>query len=262
MDISHLKELKKQSGFTNNQIAELSGIPLSTVNKIFSGVTANPRYATLLAIEEVLVTKEKVPFTYDKLQEMPIMARESAVPYQYHSREYSDKDVARLEEGTRAELIKGQLYMLAAPSRMHQFLLSKIMFQIQKHIEKNKCGCHAYIAPFDVRLFGDNSTVVQPDISVICKKDLLSDRGCEGAPDWLIEVISSSNSKHDYVTKLMQYQKSGVREYWIIDPFQRMTYVYNFENPQLTDSYTYEECVPSSVLQGLEITLEEIEKQY
>ena len=113
MDISHLKELKKQSGFTNNQISELSGIPLSTVNKIFSGVTANPRYATLLAIEEVLVTKEKVPFTYDKLQEMPMMVRESAVPYQYHSREYSDKDVERLEEGVRAELIKGQLYMLS-----------------------------------------------------------------------------------------------------------------------------------------------------
>lgn len=262
MDISDLKKLKKQSGFTNSKISELSGIPLSTVNKIFSGATENPRYATLLAVEEVLVTKEKIPFTYDRIREEPVMLRDSAVPYRYQAREYSGSDLEQLEEGVRAELIKGQLYMLAAPSRMHQFLVSKLVTRINNHIEKNKGGCHVYTSPFDVRLFGNDNTVVQPDILVVCNKDILSDRGCEAAPDWLIEVVSSSNSKHDYVTKLLQYQKAGVREYWIIDPFQRMVYVYNFENPKLTDSYTYDDSISSSVLTGFEVGLNEIERQY
>ena len=79
MDISDLKKLKKEAGLTNAEIAELSGIPVSTVNKIFSGATKNPRYATLLAIEQVLTTKEKIPFTYDKLKEEPSIVRDASV---------------------------------------------------------------------------------------------------------------------------------------------------------------------------------------
>ena len=79
MDIEDLKQMKKQAGLTNQEIADLSGIPVSTVNKIFSGATKNPRYASLLAIEQVLAKKEKIPFYYDDLKEEPAILREETV---------------------------------------------------------------------------------------------------------------------------------------------------------------------------------------
>ena len=108
MDISDLKKLKKEAGLTNAEIAELSGIPVSTVNKIFSGATKNPRYATLLAIEQVLTTKEKIPFTYDKLKEEPAIVRDASAPYMYSAREYDGEDIEKLSEWSRAELINGK----------------------------------------------------------------------------------------------------------------------------------------------------------
>ena len=256
MDIFELKEKKKASGMTNQEIAELSGIPVSTVNKIFSGATANPRYSTLLAIEEVLVTREKLPFTYDHLMERPMMVQECSAPYRYRARAYREEDIEKLEEGIRAELIQGHLYMLAAPNRFHQYILAELLFQIQSHIKANKGKCHVYPAPFDVRIFGDDSAVFQPDISVICDRSKLTKKGCNGAPDWLIEIVSESNSRHDYVTKLMQYQKAGVREYWIVDPEEQMVRVYNFEDPKKTGEYAFGQEIPSGVLEGLVMKVE------
>ena len=107
MDVSDLKILKSKSKLTNAEIAELSGIPVSTVNKIFSGATQNPRYATLLAIEQVLTTKEKIPFTYDERKQEPTMIREANAAYQYSARRYSGDDIEKLSEWSRAELIDG-----------------------------------------------------------------------------------------------------------------------------------------------------------
>lgn len=117
MDTQDLKRMKKESGMTNAKIAELSGVPLSAVNKIFSGATKNPRYATLLAVEQVLVSKEKIPFSYDRFKEEPVLLREETAPYAYSAREYDGKDMENLSEYSRAELINGKLYMLSSPSR-------------------------------------------------------------------------------------------------------------------------------------------------
>lgn len=255
MDIQELKRQKKEAGLTNKEISELSDIPLSTVNKIFSGATENPRYSTLLAIEEVIKTKSKIPFTYDPSTQETMVVREAAALYQFHGRSYEEQDIDRLSEGTLAELIKQKLFMFAAPGRTHQLIISNLMFQISLHIHTNQGKCQVYPAPFDVRLFGDDSTIVQPDISVICNPDILTERGCDGAPDWIIEVASKSNASHDYVTKLMQYQKAGVREYWIVDPDKQMIHVYNFEDPSKTDSYSIMDEVPSGIFDGLVIKL-------
>lgn len=134
MDILQLKERKKASGLTSREIAGLSGIPVSTVNKIFSGATKNPRYSTLLAIEQVIAKKEKIPFTYDEGREMPVMVRGETSAYQYGARTYNREDIEKLEEGVRAELIAGYLYMLAAPGRLHQYILTELLFQIKLHI--------------------------------------------------------------------------------------------------------------------------------
>ena len=113
-----------------------------------------------------------------------------------------------------------------------------------------------------MRLFGDDSTIVQPDILVVCNKDILTEEGCSGAPDWVIEIVSKSNSSHDYMRKLMQYQKAGVREYWIIDPFQELISVFNFEDANKSGEYTYGEQVPSGVLEGFEIRFGEVVEGY
>lgn len=262
MDISDLKKLKKEAGLTNAEIAELSGIPVSTVNKIFSGATKNPRYATLLAIEQVLTTKEKIPFTYDKLKEEPSIVRDASAPYMYSAREYDGEDIEKLSEWSRAELINGKLYMLSAPNRLHQYFVAELLFEIKSYIRKNNGKCDVYASPFDVRLFGDDSTIVQPDILVVCNKDILTEKGCSGAPDWVIEIVSKSNSSHDYVRKLIQYQKACVREYWIVNPFQELISVFNFEDAKKSGEYNYGEPVPSGVLEGLEIRFGEVVEGY
>ena len=262
MNLEDLKERKRQSGMTNGEIARLSGIPLSTVNKIFSGATKNPRYAALLAIEEALATREKLPFTYNGLTEEPMLVRDSAVPYAYRARQYEGADIEVLSESARAELINGVLYTLAAPSRMHQWLVSELLYRVKGHIRERKGSCQAYTAPFDVWLFGDDSTVVQPDILVVCHRERLTDKGCCGVPDWIIEVVSPGNASYDYFTKLLQYQKAGVEEYWIVDPMERRVSVMNFVNPALTRQYSYEEETPSGVLEGFRVRMAEVEESF
>ena len=262
MDIQGLKRMKKESGMTNAKIAELSGVPLSTVNKIFSGATKNPRYATLLAVEQVLVSKEKIPFSYDRFKEEPVLLREEAVPYAYSAREYDGKDMENLSEYSRAELINGKLYMLSSHSRQHQYLTGELFFEIKSFIRKHQEDCEVYLSPFDVRLFKDDSAVVQPDLLVVCNRDILTEKDCSGPPDWVVEITSKSNSFHDYVRKLMLYQKAWVREYWIIDPFREQILVINFEDPKKSGEYTYADPVPSGVLEGLKIRLGGIQERF
>ena len=262
MDIFDLKRMKKEAKMTNAEIAELSGIPLSTVNKIFSGATENPRYGTLLAIEQVLVKKEKLPFRYDELKQEPCLIQEEAPAYCYSARRYEKKDIDQLEEWTRAELIDGKLYLMGTPNRMHQFLVAELSFNFKYHIKKNKGKCHVYTSPFGVRLFEDDKTWVEPDIVVICEKDIMTDEGCSGAPDLLVEIVSLDNAKHDYITKLMKYQKAGVKEYWIVDPEQKKVSVLNFQHPEKTEDYSYEEVITSDVLEGLEFRINDFINEF
>lgn len=262
MDILDLKKMKKEAGMTNAEIAELSSVPVSTVNKIFSGATENPRYATLLAIEEVLRKKQKLPFCYDEYRQEPCLIQEEAAAYCYKAREYSVDDIYKLDERIGFELIDGKLYMMSAPNRMHQFLLSEIVFAMKSFIKQKKGGCRVYPAPLGVRLFKDDKTWVEPDIVVICQKDNLTDEGCSGAPDLVVEVVSPSNSSYDYLLKMMKYQQAGVREYWIVDPKLKVVSVYNFEEFSKSGRYEYSETITSNVLEGFEICINDFIDEY
>lgn len=125
---------------------------------------------------------------------------------------YTSEDYWNLPEGERAELIDGQFYSMAPPSRIHQELISEFTQSIGSYIKSNGGNCKIYPAPFAVNLDAQNKNWVEPDISVICDKSKLTDRGCQGAPDWIIEVVSPSTQSHDYLKKLWLYQKSNVRE--------------------------------------------------
>ena len=112
---------------------------------------------------------------------MPALAQE---------RLYTIDDIYALPDGKRAELIDGQIYMMAPPSRKHHDILSFLHLAIGNHIAKNNGECRVYPAPFAVFLFANDSKYLEPDISVICDKSKLNDRGCNGAPDWIIEIVS------------------------------------------------------------------------
>lgn len=132
-------------------------------------------------------------------------------------------DCLTWDEGEHIEIINGEAFMMATPSRIHQEICFEIGRQLGNYLEGKQCK--AYPAPFGVRLFeqdGDSpenvDTMVEPDISVVCDRNKLDKHGCKGAPDMIIEVLSPSTQRHDQLVKLNLYQRAGVREYWIVDP--------------------------------------------
>lgn len=165
---------------------------------------------------------------------------------------YTIDDIYGLPEGERAELIDGQMYMMAAPGRLHQEILGTLYRKIADYIDGKNGICKVYPAPFAVFLNTDNHNYVEPDISVVCDRDKLNDKGCNGAPDWVIEVVSPSSRYMDYLLKPLKYQGSGVREYWIVDyPKNRIT-VYNFENSSM-EEYSFSDTVKAGIYEDLDI---------
>jgi Uma2 family endonuclease len=139
-------------------------------------------------------------------------------------------DYYRWPEDERWELIDGEAYAMAAPGRAHQTVVGELFRQIANYLIGKPC--QPFIAPFDVRLPNreeaddEVATVVQPDISVICDPDKLDDRGCRGAPDWVIEVLSPNTAAKDQIQKLAAYEQAGVREVWLVHPTDRVVIVY------------------------------------
>lgn len=166
---------------------------------------------------------------------------------------YTEDDYYNISEDTRAELIEGQFYFMAAPSRRHQRISSELYTLINTYVKSGKGKCQAYYAPFAVKLFDDKKTIVEPDISVICDPDKLTDNGCSGAPDWIIEIVSPANPGHDYVKKLNLYMDAGVREYWIIDPQKKIILVYFFEDSIDVRLYTFNDTIKVNIYENLSI---------
>ncbi|MCD8131010.1 MAG: Uma2 family endonuclease [Lachnospiraceae bacterium] len=170
---------------------------------------------------------------------------------------YTVEDIYNLPDGQRAELIDGQFYNMAPPSRKHQRLVGELCTVINNHIKRSGGRCEVDIAPFAVFLDKDQYTYVEPDISVICDPDKLTDRGCEGAPDWIIEIVSPSSRYMDYMTKLLKYKSAGVREYWIIDPAKNSILVYDFMHNE-TEMYTFSDTVRVGIYDDLYIDFSQI----
>ena len=261
MTISDIKQLKERDGMTEEQISELTGIPLFIVDGIFSGEIEEPKYMTPLEFEELL-TRLGIPFYHDESKGYPCLIREEATSYNYHARRYALGDMEKICDIILMEVINGKMHAMSAPSRMHQFLVSKLLIRIGNHIEKKRGKCHVYPAPFGVRLFSDDETWVEPDILVICKKNIMTDSGCDGAPDLIVEIVSPNNVFHDYVTKLVKYQQAGVREYWIVDPTNERITLYYFQDPVQKVEYTYEDTISSNVMEGFEIRVADFIGEY
>ena len=166
--------------------------------------------------------------------------------------DYTIDDIYNLPEGQRAELIDGELYMMATPSRIHQRIVMELLFRIRDYIGKNNGDCEVYPSPFAVFLNADDNIYVEPDISVICDQDKLTDEGCKGAPDWIIEIVSPSSRSMDYNKKLFKYRTAGVREYWIVDPTKQQIIVYHFEQDSY-EEYSFSDRVKTGIYEDFEI---------
>ena len=165
---------------------------------------------------------------------------------------YTIDDIYALPEGERAELIDGHIYYMAPPNREHQKILMELSARIFEYIRSHNGKCEVYAAPFAVYLDDTSNTYVEPDISVICNPDKMDDKGCNGAPDWIIEIVSPASKRMDYYTKLFKYRTAGVREYWIIDAAKNQIFVYNFEKGD-TEQYTLQDSVKAGIYEDLVI---------
>ena len=175
---------------------------------------------------------------------------------------YTESDYYNLPEDVRAELIDGQIYYQAAPSRIHQEILNFLITEINIYIRSKNGGCRVYPAPFAVKLQQDKNDIVEPDISVICERGKLTDRGCTGAPDWIIEIVSPGNSNNDYIRKLNLYANAGVREYWIVDPHGESIFVYYLEQEHLKPkAHTFQDKINANIYEDLYIDFSDIAGQ-
>jgi len=172
---------------------------------------------------------------------------------------YTVRNYLELREGARVELIDGRFYsMVPAPSRQHQKIIGKLFLSLGNYLTGKSGSCEVYVSPFDVYL--SEFDVVQPDLAVICDPNKLSKRGCEGAPDLVIEVASPSSAAMDYIKKLNLYHQYGVREYWIVNPLtRRVTRYLLTEDNQCGEPEVYARgTVAFSLFPDLIINLEEL----
>lgn len=170
------------------------------------------------------------------------------------------------DESERAEIINGEVFLMAPPSRIHQEIAAELTRQFGNYLEGKRCK--VYPAPFGVRLFeqdGDSpedvDTMVEPDLSVVCDEDKLDDNGCKGAPDLVVEIISPSSRRHDRLVKLGLYQRAGVREYWIVDPDTQSVMVFTQDGGgslRLLEDYGRKDIARVNVLDGCFIDLNKV----
>lgn len=253
MTIEELKRLKKQCGYTNETISILSGVPLSTVQKIFAGVTKSPRFQTVQAIENVL----------REANHMPLLMQEEAFSYlvpevAYGPKGWPDKkqgdytveDYYNMPEDWRGELIDGVIYDMSSPAVRHQNVAGAVFHQMIDHMEETGGPCMPVIGPVDVQLDQDDKTMVVPDMIILCDPSKLTDKNVVGAPDFVMEVLSRSTKHRDLTVKRQKYMEAGVREYWIVDPAEERVVVYLQEEPQIIHAYTFEDKVPVAVWGG------------
>jgi Uma2 family endonuclease len=174
---------------------------------------------------------------------------------------YTYADVLEWDESLRAEIIEGEFYQMAPPDTIHQEIIGELFVHLYTFLKGKTC--HAYVAPFGVRLFPksdfSDDTFVEPDIVVVCDKSKIDKRGCNGAPDMVVEILSPSTAKRDKKTKFQLYQKAGVREYWVVDSENRVLEVHLLRDGNyMTEAYDETDEVPVTVLPGCVIPLNEV----
>ncbi|MBO4394975.1 MAG: Uma2 family endonuclease [Eubacterium sp.] len=303
MTIEEMIKKKNEMCLSCEDIAKRSGVPVSTVMKIFSGTTKRPRYDTMQKLASVfsqggysanhsqnagnhssdivsyssryaenmrksvsnhspdskagsLAVREVSARQYGYAEESDENIENLGYDYSphYYDRQgtYTIDDYLALPDDRRAELIDGVIYDMAAPTNLHQLITAEIHFQIMNYIRKKGGDCIPIISPSDVRLDGidDDRTMIQPDVYIVCDRDKVDKKRTNGAPDFVLEVLSPSTRKKDMTKKLQKYSDAGVREYWIIDPDDGRVITYDLEHDCRVAIYTFHDKVPVMIYDG------------
>lgn len=238
MTIKEMIERKIELGYSYAQIADLSGLPVGTVQKVLGGITESPRYDTLMALEKVLRKEE------------PFMVSEPSFHYQAKKQgEYTLEDYYQIPDDQRVELIDGVIYDMAAPTSIHQIIAGHFHAQLLNYVSSKKGKCVPMISPLDVQLNCDNKTMVQPDVVVVCDRDKIIKRCVYGAPDLVVEVLSPYTKKKDMTLKMHKYADAGVKEYWLVDPEKKKIIVYDFINDDYS-IYGFDSIIPVAIWGG------------
>ena len=252
MTLEEMKQRRRELGYTYRRLSELSGVPVGTIQKIFGGMTASPRYETLLALEKVLLGQPKNqevrtrPGTYSGM-----VSEEALTGWGKKQGEFTVEDLEKLPEDKRYELIDGILFdMSDGPTYGHQVVAMEILFQCREFIRRNGGKCRTMTAPFSVHLDRDNRTSVQPDVMILCRDEDLNYHNYQGAPDFVVEVLSPSTRRKDMTLKLRKYEAAGVREYWMIDVEKEKVIVHVYGEEPDVWIYGFDQPIPVWIFGG------------
>ena len=252
MTIEEMRQRKRELGYTNQMIAERSGIPLSTVQKVFAGATSSPRRETIEALGRALEKDKSAvyedPVTSDRMvnetSEAYNVNAEDGNSSEAENRLYTLEDYLRLPDDQRVELIDGVFYDMAAPTTIHQGVAGFLHKKFLDFVMANKGPCFPFISPVDVQLDCDDKTVVQPDVLVVCDRTKYKNGRVFGAPDLVVEVLSPSTRRKDMQLKMYKYAGAGVREYWMVDPEKKLVVQYDLEHLGIPAIYNFQSVIP------------------
>ena len=241
MSIEEMRRKKDELGYSCEWIADQTGVPISTVRKIFSGETKRPRRETIASLESLFGSG----FRYDIGPLTGTRIAEPTRAYASEDKKYTITDYNSWPDTPRVELIDGKAYAMSSPSQIHQVLLLDIASQFRNYIDLKKKSCQVFVAPIDVQPDAeDDTTIVQPDILIVCDdKKTKNPARIIGAPDLTVEILSPGSRKHDCLRKKKLYEKTGVKEYWIVDPEAQMVTTYTFENP-VVRIFSFQDLIP------------------
>lgn len=271
MKLSEIKELKREYGFTNEDLARMSTVPLSTVQKIMSGEVKSPRYDTLEKLSGALMAVGTQASQYDSRtgssevhednlaycdDDSFAQRRRKTIINEMETKkrgEFTLEDFYALPDEHRVELIDGVLYDMAAPRIIHQQAAMAIYNQLRAAREKCNKNCNIFGLPIDVQLDKDDRTMIEPDLVVLCDKSKIIGRCIYGAPDLVVEILSKSTKRKDMSVKLNKYLEAGVKEYWIVDILKKddlRVLVYDFAHDDWWHMYTFDDKVPVGISEG------------
>ena len=263
MTIEEMKRRKRELGYTNQMIADRSGIPLSTVQKVFAGATASPRRETIDALERVLENssgERSGRVTYGDLTPLAGRVGEASAAYNVHpaqrnsgaadDRLHTLEDYLSLPDDQRVEMIDGVFYDMAVPTTVHQSIAGFLHKRFLDFVMEKKGPCFPFISPVDVQLDCDDKTVVQPDVLVVCDRSKYRNGRIWGAPDLVIEVLSPSTRRKDMQLKMYKYAGAGVREYWMVDPEKKLVVQYDLEHLEIPAIYNFRSVIPVLIWDG------------
>ena len=283
--VNEMKRFIDEYGLSYSEISEKSGVPISTVQKIFGGLVKKPRKSTLESLSKVFIyydwkSLDKLPkqgfYSRDQLDTVGMVAEKHQYDILYNKGSsamdisdgtttseiytqsgytYNDYVKLKLPDGVRVEVLDGQLIKMDAPATRHQAIAGEIYRISSNFIRSNKGKCIPFISPVDVRLEykedGSDRTIFEPDVLIVCdRKKIEGGKTVNGAPDFVVEVLSPSNRKYEMYDKLNKYRMCGVREYWVVDYDRNKIIKHFFEYDGEISMYTFEDKVPVDIYEG------------